>query len=56
LTYRPAPVSPGAVPAPAIEARLAGIVAVGVIVMGYARFALRSVFFQTPRESARREP
>jgi len=35
---------------------LAGIVAVGVIVMGYARFALRSEFFQTPRESARREP
>ena len=31
---------------------LAGIVAVGIIVMGYARFALRSAFFQTPRESA----
>jgi mannose/fructose/N-acetylgalactosamine-specific phosphotransferase system component IID len=31
---------------------LAGVVAVGVIVMGYARFALRSTFFQTPRESA----
>lgn len=31
---------------------LAGIVAVGVIVMGYARFALRSAFFQIPRESA----
>ena len=31
---------------------LAGIVAAGVIVMGYARFALRSSFFQIPRESA----
>jgi hypothetical protein len=27
---------------------LAGVVAAGVIVLGYARFALRSVFFQTP--------
>jgi Amino acid permease len=31
---------------------LAGIAAVGIIVMGYARFVLRSAFFQTPRESA----
>jgi amino acid transporter len=35
---------------------LAGVVAAGVIVMGYARFALRSSFFQIPRESASREP
>jgi hypothetical protein len=35
---------------------LAGIVAAGVIVMGYARFVLRSAFFQTPRETASREP
>jgi hypothetical protein len=35
---------------------LAGVVAVGVIVMGYARFALRSAFFQTRREAALREP
>jgi hypothetical protein len=35
---------------------LAGVVAAGVIVMGYARFALRSAFFQTPREAALREP
>ena len=35
---------------------LAGVVAAGVIVMGYARFALRSSFFQTPRESASKEP
>ena len=35
---------------------LAGIAAVGVIVMGRARFVLRSAFFQTPRESASREP
>jgi amino acid transporter len=34
---------------------LAGVVAAGIIVMGYARFALRSVFFQIPRESASRE-
>jgi amino acid transporter len=34
---------------------LAGIVAAGVIVMGYARFALRSTFFHTPRETASRE-
>ncbi len=34
---------------------LADIVAAGVIVMGYARFALRSPFFQIPRESASRE-
>ena len=31
---------------------LAGIVAAGLIVMGYARFTLRSTFFQTPRERA----
>ena len=31
---------------------LAGIAAVGIIIMGYARFVLRSAFFQTPRESA----
>ena len=30
---------------------LAGIVAAGVIVLGCARFVLRSAFFQTPRES-----
>ena len=35
---------------------LAGIVAAGLLVMGYARFGLRSAFFQTPRESAAREP
>jgi amino acid transporter len=35
---------------------LAGVVAAGIIVMGYARFALRSTFFQTPREAALREP
>jgi len=35
---------------------LAGIVAAGLIVMSYARFALRSSFFQTPREAALREP
>ena len=35
---------------------LAGVVAAGVIVKGYARFALRSAFFQTPRETASREP
>ncbi len=34
---------------------LAGVVGAGVIVMGYARFALRSSFFQIPRESASRE-
>jgi amino acid transporter len=32
-----------------------GIVAVGVIMMGVARFVLRSPFFQIPRESAARE-
>jgi len=38
---------------PASQRRpLAGIVAADVIVMGCARFALRSAFFQTPRESA----
>jgi hypothetical protein len=31
---------------------LAGIIAVGVILMIIAWFALRSPFFQTPRESA----
>jgi hypothetical protein len=31
---------------------LAGIVAAGVIVLGYARFILRSVFFHTLRERA----
>jgi hypothetical protein len=31
---------------------LAGIVAAGLIVMGYARFIMRSTFFQTPRERA----
>jgi amino acid transporter len=34
---------------------LAGVVAAGVIVLGYARFVLRSAFFQTPRETASRE-
>jgi hypothetical protein len=34
---------------------LAGIVGVGVVLMVVARFALRSPFFQTPRESASRE-
>jgi hypothetical protein len=94
VTYRPAPVPPGAAPSAPIEARLepdaigvaqdtvigmassapagtmaatlaalavasasqrwalAGVVAAGVIVMGYARLVLRSVFFHTPRESA----
>jgi amino acid transporter len=33
---------------------LVGIVAVGVIMMAYARFGLRSSFFQIPRESADR--
>jgi hypothetical protein len=38
---------------PASQRRsLAGIAAAGIIVLGYARFALRSAFFQTPRESA----
>ena len=71
MTYRPAPVSPGA--APAIEARLepdaidvaqdavigtASSVPAGTMAatLGYARFVLRSAFFQTPRESASREP
>jgi hypothetical protein len=31
---------------------LAGIIAVGVILMLIAQFVLRSPFFQTPRESA----
>ena len=35
---------------------LAGAVTAGAIVLGYARFALRSVFFQIPRETASREP
>jgi hypothetical protein len=35
---------------------LAGIAAAGLIVLGYARFALRSAFFQTPRESSSGEP
>ena len=35
---------------------LAGVVAAGVIVMGYARFVLRSSFFRIPREAALREP
>jgi amino acid transporter len=35
---------------------LAGIIAVGVVLMFNARFTLRSPFFQTPRESAPREP
>ena len=63
MTYRPAPVPPGAASAPAIDVRLEPdaisvaqdpviVVAVGIIVLGYARFALRSAFFQTPRESA----
>ena len=33
---------------------LVGIVAVGIIMMAYARFGLRSSFFQIPRESADR--
>ena len=69
MTYRPAPVPPGAASAPAIEARLEpdaiGVAQDTVIGMassalagtmaataGYARFVLRSAFFQTPRESA----
>ena len=73
MTYRPAPVSPGAASAPAIEARLepdaigvaqdavigtASSVPAGTMAatLGYARFVLRSAFFQTPRESASREP
>ena len=72
MTYRPAPVPPGAAPAPAIEARLEpdaiGVAQDTVIGMasfapagtgrdaGHARFVLRSAFFQTPRESASREP
>ena len=35
---------------------VAGIIAVGVVLMLFARFALRSPFFQIPRESASREP
>ena len=35
---------------------LVGIVAVGVVMMAYARWGLRSSFFQIPRESASREP
>jgi len=35
---------------------VAAIVAVGVVVMPVARFALRSEFFQIPRECASREP
>jgi len=35
---------------------LAGIIAVGVVLMLVARFALRSPFFQIPRESAPRKP
>ena len=35
---------------------VAAIVAVGVVVMLVARFALRSEFFQIPRDSASREP
>jgi amino acid transporter len=35
---------------------LAGIIGVGVVLMLFARFALRSPFFQIPRESASREP
>jgi hypothetical protein len=31
---------------------LAGITAAGITVTGYARFALRAAFFQTPREGA----
>ena len=33
---------------------LVGIVAVGVVMMAYARFGLKSSFFQVPRESADR--
>ena len=35
---------------------VAGIIAVGVVLMLFARFALRSPFFQISRESASREP
>jgi amino acid transporter len=35
---------------------LAGAVTAGLLIMGYARVALRSSFFQTPREAASREP
>jgi hypothetical protein len=35
---------------------VAGIIAVGVVLMLFARFALRSPFFQISRESAFREP
>ena len=35
---------------------VAAIIAVGVVVMLVARFALRSEFFQIPRDSASREP
>ena len=72
MTYRLAPVSPGAAPASAIEARLepdaigvaqdavigtASSVPAGTMAatLGYARFVLRSAFFQPPRESASRE-
>jgi hypothetical protein len=37
---------------PSARGTLAGVVAAGIIVMDYARFVLRSVFFQTPQESA----
>jgi hypothetical protein len=35
---------------------VAGITGAGVVVMLVARFALRSPFFQIPRDSAAREP
>jgi uncharacterized membrane protein len=35
---------------------VAAIIWIGVVVMLVARFALRSPFFQTPRERASREP